>query len=61
MSLIVGTMIGSGVFASPGAVLLHSGSVGLSLLVWVLAGVIALLGSLCYCELGTCIPESGGE
>ena len=61
VSLIMGTMIGSGIFASPGSVLLHAGSVGTSLLAWFFAGLIALLGSLCYAELGTMIPSSGGE
>lgn len=41
-----------GVFASPGSVLLHTGSVGLSLIAWVAAGLIALCGCLCYAELG---------
>lgn len=61
VSLIVGVMIGSGIFVTPRYVLLHSGSVGMTLLVWITSGVMATLGALCYCELGTMIQRSGGE
>lgn len=61
VGLIVGVMIGSGIFASPGLVLLASGSVGASFLAWTAAGCIALLGASCYAELGTVVQESGGE
>ena len=61
IGLIVGSSIGSGIFASPGVVYSDSGSIGASLLVWIVAGILSVTGGLCYAELGTMIPSSGGE
>ncbi|XP_058254412.1 b(0,+)-type amino acid transporter 1 isoform X2 [Hemibagrus wyckioides] len=61
VSLIAGVMIGSGIFMSPQTVLLNIGSPGASLVIWACCGLLAMLASLAYAELGTVIRESGGE
>lgn len=59
--LVIGTVIGSGIFIVPAVVLRQTGgSVTLALLVWVVAGVLSLLGALTYGELGAARPEAGG-
>ncbi|XP_072545246.1 b(0,+)-type amino acid transporter 1-like [Salminus brasiliensis] len=61
VSLIAGVMIGSGIFMSPQTVLLNIGSPGAGLVIWACCGLLAVLASLSYAELGTVIRESGGE
>ena len=59
IALIIGTMIGSGIFASPRSVFANSGSAGLALIIWGGCGFIAIGGALCYVELGLLTKESG--
>ncbi|XP_046391371.1 b(0,+)-type amino acid transporter 1-like [Ischnura elegans] len=61
VNLIVGVMIGSGIFVSPTSALQRSGSVGMCLVIWVVCGFISLLGALAFAELGTVVPRSGAE
>jgi APA family basic amino acid/polyamine antiporter len=59
--ITLGTVIGSGIFLVPGVVLRETGgSVGIALGVWVVAGVLSLLGAFTYAELGAMHPDAGG-
>jgi APA family basic amino acid/polyamine antiporter len=59
--IVIGTVIGSGIFLVPGGVLrLAGGYAGPALIVWIVGGVLSLLGALAYGELGAMNPAAGG-
>ena len=59
--LVIGGVIGSGIFRKPGVMASQLGSPELLLLVWVLAGVMTLFGALTNAEVASAIPETGGQ
>jgi basic amino acid/polyamine antiporter, APA family len=59
-AVVVGGIIGSGIFMTPGMVARQVGTPGRALLVWVVAGALAFCGALSYAELGAAIPRTGG-
>jgi APA family basic amino acid/polyamine antiporter len=60
-AIVIANMIGTGVFTSLGFQLLEIQSGFVLLMLWVVGGVSALCGALCYAELGAALPRSGGE
>lgn len=58
--LVVGNVIGSGIFLTPGLIARDLPSSGGIVMAWVIGGVISLLGALTYAELGAMLPRSGG-
>ncbi|HXG47416.1 MAG TPA: amino acid permease, partial [Methylomirabilota bacterium] len=60
-ALVVASMIGTGVFTTSGFALADLGSPGRVLLAWLVGGIVAGCGALCYGALARRIPESGGE
>ncbi|KZT28176.1 amino acid transporter [Neolentinus lepideus HHB14362 ss-1] len=59
--LIFNRIIGTGIFSTPSIILRSAGSVGVTMLMWVIGAAIAATGTAVYVELGTGLPRSGGE
>ena len=60
-SLVVGITIGTGVFLKTAAMAQAVGSPALVVAAWAVAGAVAILGALCFAELGALLPDAGGE
>jgi basic amino acid/polyamine antiporter, APA family len=60
-AIVLGTMVGTGIFLKPGEMAGEAGSVAVVFAAWILGGILSLFGGLCYAELGASIPEAGGE
>jgi APA family basic amino acid/polyamine antiporter len=61
IGLIVGTVVGVGIFRTPSLVAEHAGSMSVALLAWLAGGLVSLLGALCYAELASAYPNTGGD
>jgi APA family basic amino acid/polyamine antiporter len=61
IAIIVGIVVGAGIFRTPSQVAEVTGDPGWMLATWVAGGVISLIGALCYAELATTYPHTGGD
>ena len=61
IALIVGTVVGAGIFRTPSLVAANASSEEVALLAWIAGGAISLIGALCYAELTTTYPNVGGD
>jgi APA family basic amino acid/polyamine antiporter len=61
IAIIVGIVIGAGIFKTPSMVAGVTGDAGWLIVAWVLGGVISMAGALCYAELATTYPHAGGD
>lgn len=61
IALIVGIVIGASIFRAPSLVAANTESGGIFLTTWILGGVVSLIGALCYAELSTAFPNTGGD
>jgi basic amino acid/polyamine antiporter, APA family len=60
-AIVVGTLIGSGIFLVPQEMMRATGSSGLVYLAWIVGGLLSLFGAMTYAELSTLLPYTGGE
>jgi basic amino acid/polyamine antiporter, APA family len=61
VAITVGVVLGAGIFKAPSLVAAQTSSEGAMLLVWLLGGVVSLVGALCYAELASTWPHPGGD
>src|ERR1700722_3608738 len=61
VALVIGTVIGSGIFLVPRTMVQRVGSPSMVFVVWIFGGLLSLCGALSYAELAAAMPEAGGE
>ncbi|MEI6154957.1 MAG: amino acid permease, partial [Deltaproteobacteria bacterium] len=61
VALIIGIVVGVGIFKTPSIVAANTGSAYEFMFLWIAGGAISLIGALCYAELATTYPHSGGD
>jgi APA family basic amino acid/polyamine antiporter len=61
VALIIGVVVGTGIFKTPSLIAANTGTEGGFFFAWILGGVISLIGALCYAELATAYPHTGGD
>ena len=61
VALVVGIVVGAGIFKLPALVAANTGDAGTMMLAWILGAAISIIGALCYAELATSHPDAGGE
>src|SRR5215813_306544 len=61
VAIVVGTVIGSGIFLVPTRMIQRVGSPEMVFVVWIAGGLLSLFGALSYAELAAAMPEAGGE
>jgi basic amino acid/polyamine antiporter, APA family len=61
VSIVIGTVIGSGIFLVPRTMVQNVGTPGLVFAVWIVGGLLSMAGALTYAELAAAMPEAGGE
>jgi APA family basic amino acid/polyamine antiporter len=60
-TIVIGSVIGSGIFMKPATMASQLGSPYLLIIVWIVAGFVSLFGAMAFAELGTMFPETGGQ
>ena len=60
IAIVVGNVIGSGIYAKPGKIAADAGDFRLILAAWITGGILCILGSLCFAELAVMLPRAGG-
>ncbi len=61
VAIIIGCVIGAGIFKFPSLVALHAGSGAAMVMAWIAGGVVSVAGALCYAELASTYPSAGGD